>query len=290
LDAGTALALRSLEGLSLGDAFGERFFDPALIPFIDERRLPAPPWFWTDDTEMALSIVAELREHGRIDPDSLARRFVERYDPARGHGGGAVRWMREVGSGVHWTTAARSLFKGSGSCGNGAAMRVAPLGAFFKGDCERSLSEARLSAEVTHAHPEGRLGAQAVALAATLVAGSDALRGSRLLAEVARLLPEGETKEGIRRAADLDPAFVGDAARELGSGYRVLAQDTVPFALFCAAHHLGDFEGALWATVSQLGDRDTTCAIVGGLVALSVEVLPQAWLEAREPLPRLWDD
>src|SRR4051812_6349887 len=56
----------------------------------------------------------------------------------------------------------------------------------------------------------------------------------------------------------------------------------------CAARHLGAFEEALWATVSGLGDRDTTCAIVGGILALHGNAeIPQAWLEAREPLERM---
>ena len=65
-----------------------------------------------------------------------------------------------------------------------------------------------------------------------------------------------------------------------------LAPDTVPFTLWCAARHLDDFEAAMWTTVSGLGDRDTTCAIVGGIVALYVGAagIPQEWQQARESL------
>jgi ADP-ribosylglycohydrolase len=68
---------------------------------------------------------------------------------------------------------------------------------------------------------------------------------------------------------------------------KVSAQDTVPFCLWCAAKHLDNYEEALWATVSGLGDRDTTCAIVGGIVACytGAEGIPSNWLAAREPLP-----
>jgi ADP-ribosylglycohydrolase len=67
----------------------------------------------------------------------------------------------------------------------------------------------------------------------------------------------------------------------------VTAPDTVPFALWCAARHLGSYEDALWATVSGLGDRDTTCAIVGGIVVMSAGVrsIPAEWLEHREQIP-----
>jgi ADP-ribosylglycohydrolase len=73
----------------------------------------------------------------------------------------------------------------------------------------------------------------------------------------------------------------------LGNGTGVSAQDTVPFALWCAGQRLGSFEEALWLTVSGLGDRDTTCAIVGGIVALYAgsEAIPAEWLQSRESLP-----
>lgn len=66
-----------------------------------------------------------------------------------------------------------------------------------------------------------------------------------------------------------------------------MAYDTVPFALWCAARHLGSYEDALWTTVSGGGDRDTTCAIVGGIVAMSTSTksIPTKLLNAREPLP-----
>ena len=53
------------------------------------------------------------------------------------------------------------------------------------------------------------------------------------------------------------------------------------------ARRSNDFAEALWETVSALGDRDTTCAIVGGIVAVhaGAQSIPPAWLEAREHLP-----
>jgi ADP-ribosylglycohydrolase len=76
------------------------------------------------------------------------------------------------------------------------------------------------------------------------------------------------------------------AVNALGSGSQVLSLDTVPFALWCVAQQPDDYEEALWRTVSGLGDRDTTCAMVGGIVALITERagLPPRWLAAREPL------
>jgi ADP-ribosylglycohydrolase len=61
-----ARARCSLEGLSVGDAFGERFFIPPgmAVAQIEERILPAAPWPYTDDTQMALSLVSVLRQYG----------------------------------------------------------------------------------------------------------------------------------------------------------------------------------------------------------------------------------
>src|SRR3954447_26084517 len=74
----------SLEGLSVGDAFGGKFFAPPAR----DRAVPPPSWRYSDDTEMALAIVEELDRHGRIKHDELALDFARRYqaDPYRGYG------------------------------------------------------------------------------------------------------------------------------------------------------------------------------------------------------------
>ena len=86
-------AALSLDGLSVGDGFGERFFvhPDTARNLIAQRAFPAPPWRTTDDTEMAISVVEVLQLHGEILPDALAQAFADRYvgDPARGYGQGA---------------------------------------------------------------------------------------------------------------------------------------------------------------------------------------------------------
>lgn len=123
-DARLARALVSLEGLSVGDAFGERFFvHPSSVGLlISERALPAPPWRYTDDTQMALSIVETLTWDGEIQQDHLASSFGKRYDISRGYGPAMHQLLPAIRSRKHWPKAARSLFGGQGSFGNGAAM------------------------------------------------------------------------------------------------------------------------------------------------------------------------
>lgn len=287
-----ARARLALDGLSVGDAFGERFFGRPedVVPRIEARTLPgSAPWRWTDDTAMAAAIVDVLATFEEIDEAALASAFGRRYlaDPARGYGGTAHGILTQLALGAPWRPVAQAVFDGQGSCGNGGGMRAAPVGAYFADSLERVVVEARRSAVVTHAHPDGQAGAIAVAVAAALAwrHHEAPLPAARLLAEVHRWTPAGPTRDGLEAAAVLGPVPVAAAARALGTGQRVISSDTVPFALWCAANSLHSFEDALWLTVAGLGDRDTTCAMVGGIVALAVGAVPSRFLAAREPLP-----
>jgi len=286
--------LLSLDGLSVGDAFGECFFGNSRVTerWIEQRHPPAGPWPFTDDTTMALSIVRCLDRYGRIEGDALALAFAREYvrNPRRGYGGTAHGILQRIHAGVSWQEAAGRVFHGEGSCGNGGAMRSAPIGAYFSEDIGRVISEAKASAEVTHAHPDGQTGAIAVALAAAWMRNEGQKTkpaGKALLEFVLRHLPRTETCHKLQHALEMPLEFSPlTAASALGNGLQVIASDTVPFCLWCAARHSNDYEQAMWSTVSVYGDIDTNCAIVGGIVALSAgrESIPQEWLRSREPV------
>ena len=280
-----AKAKRSLEGLSVGDAFGELFFriSPYKTTALD---LPSGTWRWTDDTHMALSIVEVLAKYGYIDQGALSQAFVRRFsqEPYRGYAGGAVRLLSQIAMGGDWRELSPLLF-GTGSYGNGSAMRVAPLGGYFFDALNQAAGQAKLSAVVTHAHVEGQAGAMAVAAAAALAAHETFPRGIDFLKEVLLYVPDSMTQERIELALQISEDDIHTARERLGTGNEVSCQDTVPFCLWCAAHHLDDFERALWTTAKGFGDVDTTCAIVGGIVALSAKEIPDLWLKRREPLP-----
>jgi ADP-ribosylglycohydrolase len=285
-------ALYSLEGLSVGDAFGERFFlHPDVVEsLVNARAIPASPWYYTDDTQMALSIVAILQKYGEINQNKLAESFAKQFDRDRGYGAATIGLLTRIGEGKPWQQEAASLFNGQGSYGNGAAMRVAPVGAFFAEDLDLVVTQAIKSAEITHTHPEAIAGAVAVAVATALAwrLQSSLLSKEEFLNLILPYVPDSEVSSKIRLAADLSANTpVNSAVALLGNGTQISAQDTVPFALWCAGKHLDNYEETLWLTVSGLGDRDTTCAIAGGIVAMSTGVagIPTAWVKAREPLP-----
>jgi ADP-ribosylglycohydrolase len=280
----------ALEGLSVGDAFGGFYEGGRETYQLRTRTLFSPPWHWTDDTSMALSIYAVLRTHQTIDQDALAKSFGDHFDRSRGHGLGARTLLSQIRAGMDWRVAAPAIFKG-GSFGNGGAMRVAPLGAYFADDLALCAAQAALSCEITHSHPEGIAGAVAAAVATGAAAS---LRGKPkpMRAEFIDLvlphIPDTMVLEGCTEARDLPAGTTREeAVNKLGNGSLIRAQDTVPFCLWMAGEVLDNYEEALWQTVSALGDADTTCAIVGGIVAsyTGIEAIPKLWIERREPLP-----
>lgn len=284
-------AKRALDGIALGDCFGQTFFvpDETACQRIRDREILNEPWYFTDDTVMAIGIYRILEKYGEINQDELARVFAENYalDWHRGYGGTAHSILRSIGEGKDWREVAPGAFDGMGSMGNGGAMRVAPVGAYFADDMDKVLYHARASAEVTHSHNEGIAGAMAAAAASALLLnkklGLYSGEGEMFLRDIADKLPESDTKYKILSAASIPKESSMDfVVSVLGNGMMLTAQDTVPLCLWCAAYFYDSMEEALWKAVSALGDRDTICAIVGGMVSLYVEELPQQWVSYME--------
>lgn len=283
----------SLEGLSVGDSLGGFLeFGRSITNsyMLKNRVLPAPVWRYTDDTNMALSVYAILREHGTIDQEALAQSFGKYFDRTRGYGMGARSLLMKIQAGVgDWRVLAPQMFKG-GSFGNGGAMRVAPVGAYFADRMDLVVENARLQAEITHAHPEGIAGAIAVAVGAAIasqVRGQEKPSRADFITNILPHVPDSEVKVGIRKAKEMQTVSSIEAAAILGNGVRVSAQDSVPYSIYNAAEYLDNFEEAFWQTASSGGDVDTTCAMVGGIVACYVgyEGIPQEWVKSREALP-----
>jgi ADP-ribosylglycohydrolase len=285
--------LASLEGLVVGDAFGDQLpLKPERAQeILDGRILRTAPWRWTDDSNMAFDIVAMLRDKGAIYQDDLSRNWAKHYDVKRGYGPSAHRIMLDIQKGESWQTVNRKYTQ-NGSYGNGGAMRVAPLGAYFADDMGKVIEQATLSAEITHAHPEGIAGAVAIAVAAALAVrlqGNSLLLRNEFLEQVIQHMPDSEVKHKIEQAKNLpDGTTPHEAANRLGDGRYITAQDTIGYVLWCAATHLADYTEAMWFTLSASGDRDTNCAIVGGIVAAytGINAIPQQWRDSHEPYPQ----
>lgn len=284
-------ALDALQGLSVGDALGAQFFVPATArAHFATRTDPPGPWPWTDDTEMACSVYAAHTERGAIDTVELTHAFAHHHDFDRGYGPSANRLLRLIREGGDAKALAAGLFDGQGSYGNGAAMRVAPLGAAYARDPSAVVRPAADSAVITHTHPQAVDGTVAVAVAAAYAARArrEPMAPKSFLEAVVDHTPDGAVRRALAEAVGLldqpDPHAV---ARLLGNGSRTSALDTVPYALWCAARHLGDYRTAVWEAIGAGGDMDTVAAITGGVVAARTGTagIPPEWLAAREPLP-----
>ena len=169
-------------------------------------------------------------------------------------------------------------------------MRVAPVGAYFADDLDAVVEQARLVDGGDTRAPRSNGGAIAVAVAAAYAWRlRDTYHSSpRFSQHGADTCSRWCRRDGFSRPRITRRRFGHGGDVRLGNGSQVSAQDTVPFVLWCAGEHLDNYEEALWLTVSGLGDRDTTCAMVGGIVALSAgaDSIPASWRQAREPLPR----
>jgi poly(ADP-ribose) glycohydrolase ARH3 len=188
--------------------------------------------------------------------------------------------------GISYSEAAQGLFDGEGSYGNGAAMRVAPVGLYYH-DATDIYEQVRRSAAVTHAHPIGVDGAAvlawAIAQAAQLDPGAPFARE-----ELARgLVWFARTEEMRAKMRLVEALLVQDASpREtaLRLGQSVAAHESVPFGIYAFLRHAKSFESCLNCAVLHSADRDTVgamaCAISGAY--LGIEGIPQDWQDKIE--------
>ena len=287
-------ARESLEGLSVGDAIGESlsYQHYRCREICDFSAFRPGTVRYTDDTEMAVAVFETLERLGEIDENVMAWAFSARFrkDSDRGYGKMARHILKEIGNGTPWRDASSNAF-GGGSFGNGAAMRVAPLGAYFSDDLSMVPAMAKKSAQVTHFHPEGIAGAIAVAVAAAMASsqrGKPLDEATKAIWDaVLDFTPESKVRGRLTIAHSLSDVDTKDVAREVGNGAEISAQDTVPFCIWSACECLGCYREAMLSTIEVGGDCDTNCAIVGGIVsAFSGAVgIPEDWHTARERLP-----
>jgi len=225
----------------------------------DNTRDPGFPLFgpksrYTDDTVLTVA-VADCLLNGLPYAETI-RRYANAH-PGRGYGGMFAQWIRTPGAGPYK------------SFGNGSAMRVSPVG-FARGDYRAVWDEAKRSAEVTHDHPEGIKGAQAVALAIFLAR-------------------TGHDKAAIK--AELETTFLYDLSRRLEDirptyRFNETCQGSVPEAVI-AFLESKDYEDCVRKAVWLGGDVDTTACMAGGIAQAFYQGVPDPIVqEVRKRLPQ----
>lgn len=283
--------LGAMLGTAVGDAIGELAFEYLSLQALDEAVVSARELRYTDDTAMMIALAELICANGTIEPEHLGRVFHLHFmrEPWRGYASGPPTVFGTVAStGISYVAAAQKLFNGQGSFGNGAAMRVAPVGLFYYDAPPEVLYEyARLSSIPTHAHPVGIDGAallaRAIALAVSLDPG-EAFSPDRFLRSLLDFARTPVMRDRLRNLLghleDQSPPHVVAQAM----GYGVAVQDSLPFALYAFLTAPRSFEGCLQCAVLYGGDRDTVGAMAGALAGayLGVEAIPSPWLERLE--------
>jgi len=191
-----------------------------------------PDCFFTDDSVLTISLAEAILTRG--DYVSLMKSYYRRY-PDAGYGGFFHRWAGAEHSEPY------------NSWGNGAAMRISPVGFAFN-TLEEVLERARQYTEVTHNHPAGIQGAQATASAIFLA------RTGKTKHEIKTYVA---TTFGYDLSLTLDeirPTYAFDES----------CQGTVPQAITAFLESC-DFEDAIRNAISLGGDSDTLACITGGI-------------------------
>lgn len=288
----------ALLGTALGDAAGAPFEGRRHVGVDDvEVWLDADdPLVWTDDTAMTMGLARSLIAcDGRVEPQHLGDIFASdhRAEPWRGYGAGPPQVFAAATRGTPYVDAAAAMYGGSGSYGNGAAMRAAPCAVVGGTDLDTVAKLARQQALVTHAHPLGQDGAALLALAVAAVATGNGSRPADCIAEALPHVRTERMRAAAERGVEIGPtADVAEVVRELGHG--ISAVEAVPAAIAAFLGAPADPRAVLVRAVSMGGDTDTIAAMAGALVGAHVGAgaLPDAALdrlEGRAELARLAD-
>ena len=281
--------LGGMIGSALGDAIGELAFlyrkKENLCAQLDRLNVLR----YTDDTAMSIGLAESIVGKGCLDQQDLGETFRKNFhkEPWRGYASGPPTIFSMVEQlGITYAEAAQTLFGGAGSLGNGAAMRIVPVGLFFHNSSDL-YQIAHMSAAVTHAHPVGIDGAAVQAKAIALAVKLDrreAFPREVFIDTLIDFAGTPEMKEKMLLVQELintntTPSF---AAEQLGRS--VAVHESMPFALYSFLRHPKSFEDCLFCAILHGGDRDTlgamACAISGAYVG--IKAIPESWREKLE--------
>lgn len=227
--------MKGIIGAIAGDVIGSAYeFNPTRDYNFE---LFTPKSTFTDDTVLTMANALWLLEDEHHTHERLVNIMLDmcwKY-PDRGYGGRFARWIHDSDSQPY------------NSFGNGSAMRVSPVGYYAK-TLEEALELAKISAEVTHNHPEGIKGAQATAAAIFLA------RQGVSKQEIRDYVAQTFNYDLSRTLEEIRPTFTFDET----------CQRTVPEAITCFMEGK-NFEDVVRLSVALAGDADTIAAIAGSI-------------------------
>ena len=234
--------MKGIIGAIAGDVIGSAYeFNPTREYGFE---LFTPKSTFTDDTVLTMANALWLLEDEQHTHESLVAIMLDmcRKYPGRGYGGRFANWINDSDPQPY------------GSFGNGSAMRVSPVG-YYAQTLDEALDLAKISAEVTHNHPEGIKGAQATAAAIFLA------RQGKTKSEISQYVAETFNYDLSRTLEEIRPDYTFDET----------CQRTVPEAFTCYLEGR-DYEDVVRLAVSLAADADTLAAIAGSIASATMDV------------------
>ncbi len=290
----------ALLGSAIGDALGapvEGYSMEKVKAVYGEGEMKAGRY--TDDTEMMIGVAESLIANRGFNGADMALRFILNYDATRRYGPGSKEVLGRIHAGESWREASKQIFGGEGSYGNGAAMRIAPVGIFYCDNAELLREIAYKSSHITHSHVLGKEGAalQAYSIALALH-GHKADMPSRLkgfvkdvsfknIALAKEYCTIGTTNDVYKEKLSKLEQLLGkqtakaELITELGTGEA--AFDSVPTAIYSFIH-ANSFKDAVMYAIRLGGDTDTIGAMTGAISGAyyGEAAIPGAWLDNLE--------
>ena len=285
--------LGTLVGAAIGDAVGNSI-GTTIFEWEEVHRQVAaneieslignlPTLQYTDDTHMTIGVAESLIAHGGFDGAHMAKCFVHNYEkePWRGYAPGPPRVFRLIKKGQPWNKAARDVYP-NGSFGNGAAMRVSPIGGFFWDRHAQLIEVTYHASRITHQHVLGIEGAmlQAISVALAVAENPDEpldvpLFISNLLGYVTEDVYH--TKISSLKTLLDNPADKQSVVEQLGHG--VEAFNSVPTAIFAFLANHQSFTSTVTYAVSLGRDTDTIASMAGAISGayLGIDGIPNEW-------------
>lgn len=277
--------LGSLLGVAIGDAIGasREGYRMATEHEIELITSISHPLRYTDDTHMTIGVAESLVECHGFNGAHMASRFIDNYskEPWRGYGPGPPRVFNMIKSGEAWDKAAAHIYRG-GSFGNGAAMRVAPIGLLFWNNHAKLKEVTYLASMITHSHILGMEGAalQAMAIALAIADNPDKpLNTQSFTARLLNFATEDVYHTKIDKFGTLleHPDDRQKVVNQLGHG--IEAFNSIPTAIFAFLSNAQDFISTVIYAVSLGGDTDTIASMAGAISGayLGIDALPPKW-------------
>lgn len=274
-----------LLGKAIGDSMGMQFEtkkwnDPAILNW-DGKSYGSSEFHklnagsYTDDTHMAIALAQSILTNKKFDPNLTANFYWLWYKGPNFCGAGQTtrRALADLDSGVPWYESGEL-----GAVGNGTAMRVAPLGVFFRDEPTKLIKAAKLDAIITHNSHEAQQGSIAMAMGVALLLKG--IKKEEIIESIKRVLEPSRVLDNINlittnkliydtiKNKNYDVELDKNGGNRiisqliLGNRYTVIEAVARAYYVFIATH---SFKEAIELAIRGGGDTDTVAAMVGAL-------------------------